>query len=84
MRELTFVLEDEALYSIIETEAKDSGRTIQDILVEALHLWQVETEMDEEERREVEEASRDWEKNGGMEARAFFDSLREEESRLNT
>lgn len=84
MRELTFVLEDEALYSIIETEAKESGRTIQDILVEALHLWQVETEMDEEERREVEEASRDWEKNGGMEARAFFDSLREEESRLNT
>jgi hypothetical protein len=81
---LTFVLEDEALYSIIETEAKESGRTIQDILVEALHLWQVETEMDEEERREVEEASRDWEKNGGMEARAFFDSLREEESRLNT
>ena len=30
MRELTFVLEDEELYSIIETEAKDSGRTIQD------------------------------------------------------
>ena len=84
MRELTFVLEDEALYSIIETEARDSGRTIQDIVVEALRLWQVETEMDEEERREVEEASRDWEKNGGMEARAFFDSLREKESRLNT
>ena len=84
MRELTFVLEDEALYSIIETEARDSGRTIQEIVVEALRLWQVETEMDEEERREVEEASRDWEKNGGMEARAFFDSLREEESRLNT
>jgi hypothetical protein len=81
---LTFVLEDEALYSIIETEARDSGRTIQEIVVEALRLWQVETEMDEEERREVEEASRDWEKNGGMEARAFFDSLREEESRLNT
>ena len=81
---MTFVLEDEELYSIIETEAKDSGRTIQEIIVEALHLWQVETEMDEEERREVEDASRDWEKNGGMEARAFFDSLREEESRLNT
>ena len=84
MRELTFVLEDEELYSIIETEAKDSGRTIQDIIVEALQLWQVETEMDEEERREVEEASREWAKNGGMEARAFFDSLREKESRLNT
>ena len=84
MRELTFVLDDEALYSVIEAEARDSGRTIQDIVVEALRLWQVETEMDEEERREVEEASRDWEKNGGVEARAFFDSLREKESRLNT
>jgi hypothetical protein len=84
MREITFVLDDEALYSIIETEAKDSGRTVQDIVIEALQLWEVETEMDEEERREVEEASRDWKKNGGMEARAFFDSLREEESRLNT
>ena len=84
MRELTFALEDDALYSVIEKEAKDSGRTIQDIVIEALYLWKVETEMDEEERLEVEQASRDWEKNGGMEARAFFDSLRQEESRLNS
>lgn len=84
MRELTFVLEDDALYSVIEAEAKDSGRTIQGIIIEALYLWKVETEMDEEERLEVEQASRDWEKNGGMEARSFFDSLRQEESRLNS
>lgn len=84
MRELTFVLEDEELYSIIETEAKDSGRTIQEIIVEALRLWKVETEMDDEERREVEEALRDWEKNGGMEAGAFFNTLREEEARVNS
>lgn len=84
MRELTFVLEDEELYSIIETEAKDSGRTIQEIIVEALRLWQVETEMDEEERREADEALRDWEKNGGTEASAFFDRLREEEARVNS
>jgi transcription initiation factor TFIIIB Brf1 subunit/transcription initiation factor TFIIB len=81
---LTFVLEDEELYSIIETEAKDSGRTIQEIIVEALRVWKVETEMDDEERREVEEALREWEKNGGMEARAFFDGLREEEARVNS
>ena len=81
---MTFVLEDEELYSIIETEAKDSGRTIQDILVEALYLWKTETEMDDEERREVEEALRDWERNGGTEASAFFDGLREEEARVNS
>ena len=84
MRELTFVLEDDELYSIIETEARDSGRTIQEIIVEALRLWKVETEMDEEERRQVEEASREWAKNGGMEAGAFFDRLREEEARVNS
>lgn len=84
MRELTFVLEDEELYSIIETEAKDSGRTIQDIVVEALYLWHVETEMDEEEHARVDQAYLEWEKDGGMEAGAFFDSLREEEARVNT
>ena len=84
MRELTFVLEDDALYSVIEAEAKDSGRTIQQIIVEALYLWKVETEMDDEERREVEEALRKWEKNGGTDAHAFFDGLREEEARVNS
>ena len=84
MRELTFVLEDEELYSIIETEAKDSGRTIQDILVEALRVWRVETELDEEEHARVDQAYLEWEENGGTEAGAFFDSLREEEARVNT
>ena len=84
MRELTFVLEDEELYSIIEAEARDSDRSIQEIIIEALHLWKVETEMDEEEHREVDEALRDWKKNGGIEARAFFDELREEEARVNS
>ena len=84
MRELTFVLEDEDLYSIIETEAKDSGRTIQDILLEALRVWKVETELDEEEHARVEQACLEWEKNGGTEAGAFFDSLREEEARVNS
>ena len=84
MRELTFVLEDDALYSVIEAEAKDSGRTIQQIIVEALYLWKVETEMDEEERLEVEEALREWKEEGGVEARAFFDGLREEEARVNS
>jgi hypothetical protein len=84
MRELTFVLEDEELYSIIETEAEDSGRTIQEILVEALRVWKVETELDEEEHAKVEQACLEWEKSGGTEARAFFDGLREEEARVNS
>ncbi len=84
MRELTFVLEDEALYSIIETEARDSGRTIQDIIVEALRVWKVETELDEEEHARVEQACLEWEKNGGTDARTFFDELREEEARIKS
>ncbi len=84
MRELTFVLEDEELYSIIETEAKESGRTIQEIIVEALRVWKVETELDDEELARVEQACLEWEKNGGMEAGAFFNTLREEEARVNS
>ena len=84
MKQLTVQIDDDELYSILETEAKDSGRTLQDLVVEALYLWKVETEMDEVEHREVEEAVRDWEKNGGTEAGAFFDELREQEARVNS
>ena len=45
-----------------------------------LQFWKIEAELDEEERREIDEARKEWEENGGMEARPFFDSLREEEN----
>ena len=80
MRKLTITIEDEALFQAIEEEAEFTGCTAEDIVIRALQFWKVETELDEEEIRELEEARREWQENGGMDAKEFFDSLREEES----
>jgi hypothetical protein len=80
MIKLTLVLEDETLCEAIEEEAKSIGCTAEDVVLRALQFWKIEAELDEEERREIDEARKEWEENGGMEARAFFDSLREEEN----
>ena len=79
MRKLTITIEDEALFQAIDEEAEFTGCTEEDIVIRALQFWKVETELDEEEIRELEEARRDWQENGGMDAKEFFDSLREEE-----
>ncbi len=80
MKELTLVLDDEALYTAIETEAKSTGNTVEDVIVEALKRWQVDSELSPEERDELESARREWREKGGVEAHEFFNTLREEES----
>lgn len=79
MQRLTITIEDEALFEAMKEEAEFTGCTVEDIVIRALQFWKVETELDEEERRELEEARREWQENGGMDAKEFFDSLREEE-----
>lgn len=81
MREVTLILDDDALYKAIEAEAKSTGHTVQEIVVQALQQWRAESDIDE--RAELAEARREWEETGGMEAHAFFDSLREEESGID-
>ena len=78
MKEVTLVLDDEVLYTAIETEAKTTGHTVQEIVVQALRQWRADSQSSAEERAELAEARREWEEKGGMEAHAFFDSLREE------
>lgn len=80
MQRLTITIEDETLFEAMKEEAEFTGCTVEDIVIRALQFWKVETELDEEERRELEEARRDWQENGGMDAKEFFDSLRKEES----
>ena len=82
MKELTVVLDDEGLYTAIEAEAKTTGHTVQDIVIQALRQWRADCEPDARERTELAEARREWEEKGGMEAHAFFDGLLEEEARL--
>ena len=80
MQSLTITIEDEELFEAMREEAEFTGCTVEDIVIRALNFWKVETELDEEERRELEEARRDYQENGGMDAKEFFDSLRKEES----
>ena len=79
MKKLTIIINDDALYSALEDEAASSNRTVEEVAIDAIELWKMDSELDAEERAEVEAAINDWKKNGGVEAEAFFDSLRNEE-----
>ncbi len=83
MKRLTLLLDDEALYAAVETEARTTGRTVAEIVVQALRQWQADSEPDPGERAELAAARREWAEEGGIEARAFFDGLRDEESRVD-
>ena len=79
MRQLTVILEDEELYSAIETEARSTGHTVEDVVVQALRQWHFDCELDIKEKEELGAARREWEEIGGMEAHEFFENLRNEE-----
>ena len=79
MREITVALDDDGLYAKVEAEASSSGRSVQEILVEALRQWIADSEIDEEEREEIDAAQREWKEKGDIEAHEFFDSLKKEE-----
>ena len=78
MKKMTIILND-ALYSALADEAARSNRSEEEVAIDAIELWKTDSELDAEERAEVEAAIKDWERNGGLEAGAFFDSLRNEE-----
>ena len=80
MKELQLVLDDDALYQAIQTEAETTGHTIQEIVIQALRQWRVDSELDMGESADLADAHREWQENGGMEAHTFFESLREQES----
>ena len=80
MKKITLLLEDESLCELIDDEAESTGWTQDEVILRALYFWQSEKEVDAEEQRIIEEARREWQENGGMDANEFFDSLREEEN----
>lgn len=80
MKELTLVLDDDKLYGVIETEARATGHTVQEVVVQALRQWREDVELDAAEREDLAEARREWQEKGGAEAHAFFERLREEEA----
>lgn len=75
-KRMTVIFEDEALYTALKVEAARKGRHAKDIVAEALREW-LEAREDEELRAGLEEARREWEQQGGVEAGEFFLSLKD-------
>ena len=80
MKKITLLIEDEDLCNLIDEESESTGWSEEEVVLRALFFWRSEKELDEEEKRELEEALKDYRENGGMDAKEFFDSLREEEN----
>ena len=80
MKKITILIDDKDLCDLIDEEVESTGQTQEEVILRALFFWKSEKELDEEEIRELEEARREWQENGGMDAKEFFDSLREEEN----
>ncbi len=80
MKELQLVLDDDTLYQAIETEAETTGHTIEEIVIQVLRQWRVDSELDVDERADLADARLEWQEKGGIEAHTFFESLREPES----
>jgi hypothetical protein len=74
LRQVTLELDDDALFTAVKTEAANSGRSLQEIVAEALTQWLADAEADEKEREQIDDASKEWRERGGIEAREFFSS----------
>ncbi len=82
MREVTLVLNDRELCARLESDAAESGRTVEEVTIEALQVWkqdmeslaEYETEMAKYEAREA----------GALEAYAYayFRMLEEDSAKL--
>ena len=65
----------ENLYLALEEEAARTGRTVSDLVTEALEGWLADCELDEAERAEIEAARAEAAEQGGVEFEKFFSEL---------
>ena len=70
-KRMTVVFDDEKLYTALNVAAARKGLHAKDIVAEAVREW-LETKEDEELRQDLDEARREWESQGGVEAGEFF------------
>ncbi len=66
---------NDGLYSALEEEARRTGRTVNDLVIEAIESWLADSELDEAERSKIEAARVEAAKEGGVEFEEFFDEL---------
>ena len=69
-KRMTVIFEDEGFYTL-KVAAARSGRPAKDIVAQAVREW-LEAKENEELRAELDEARREWEREGGRDAGEFF------------
>ncbi len=75
----TVALKDDSLYVFMKIEAARTGRSVRDLVEDAIREW-VERREDEEDAREATAAMEEYErKGGGIEIGEFFRTLAAEE-----
>ena len=76
-KRMTIVFDDEELYTAVKVEAARKGRHAKDIVAEAVREW-LECREDEELSIGLDEAIKEWEREGGIEASEVFRRLKAE------
>ena len=66
---------DEDLYGALEAVADRNGRTVQELVAEAVVAWLEELAADEADHAEIEQSRAEAAELGGIEFEEFFDEL---------
>ena len=75
----TAAVNDE-LYSALELEADRIGRSVEDLVNEAISAWLADEVADTADHAEIEKARQEAQELGGVEFETFFDQLHEGQS----
>jgi len=68
---------DDGLYGALEAAANRDGRSVQELLAEAIESWLADAAQDHADYAEIERARAEAAESGGVEFEAFFDELLE-------
>ena len=82
MKELTLVLEDDALCAVIESVALSKGVAFEYVVIDAIRHWKSETELTPEEEAEIKTDMRDYDENGGIPHDELAHILEEDDAKL--
>ena len=66
---------DDGLYGALEAAADCQGRSVQELLNEAIESWLADAAMDDAEHSAIERSRLEAAGQGGVEFEAFFDEL---------
>ena len=72
----TITVED-SLYGALEAAADRNGRSVQELLNEAIESWLADAAMDDAEHSAIERSRLEAAEQGGVESEAFFHGLLE-------